>query len=102
MQVEFAPYLVPAGFQAIKNALLNARRLPGQNLAGTDCIHHNRGRPIAVFVPLRQAFRGIAFCLQVGLLCGPASPAGPAARQWLYIGHGGPETGVGAGLRLPG
>ena len=102
MQVEFAPNLELPDFQALKNALLNTRRFPGQNRTGSDRIHGNRGRPTATVLPVRQPFRGIASCLQVGFGHGSAAAADPVVRQRLYVGYGVPEAGVGAGLRLPG
>ena len=102
MQVEFPPNLESPGFQAVENALLNTRRFPGQNRTGTYCIHGNRSRPMATVFPARQALRGIASCLQLGVGHGPAAVANPVVQQRLYVGHRVPETGVGAGLRLLG
>ena len=102
MQVEFALNLKFSRFQAVENALLNTRRLPSQNRAGTDFIHGNRGRPTATVIPVRQAFRSISSCLRDGFGHGLATAADPVVRQRLYVGYRVPETGVGAGLRLPG
>ena len=102
MQVEFAPNLQLPGFQAVENTILYTRRFPGQNRAGADFIHDNRVRPTVTVLPVRQAFRGIASCLQVGFGHGPAAAANPLLQQRLYVGYRVPETGIGAGLRLLG
>ena len=102
MQVEFAPNLELPGFQAVENALLNTRRFPGENRTGTDFIYGSRGRPMATVIPVRQAFRGIASCLQVGFGHAPAAVVHPVVRHRLYVRYRVPETVVGAGLRLPG
>ena len=62
MQVEFAPNLELPRFQALENAILKARRFPGQNRIGFDGIYDNRSRPLAAVLLVPQAFRGVAFC----------------------------------------